>query len=87
MVVEGVSGEIATPAFIFRRWIESMRDNGLADMGGQRVCSRCGRRLPTGCFQMKAIESTTRVGDIIDPLRDEMRTTVHERRRMDTFSG
>jgi hypothetical protein len=35
MVVEGVSGEIATPAFIFRRWMESMRDNGLADMGGQ----------------------------------------------------
>ena len=31
MAVEGVSGEIATPAFMLRAWIVSMRDRGSAE--------------------------------------------------------
>jgi hypothetical protein len=68
MACEGVSGEIATPAFIPFAWILDMRGRGSAAEVCQRE-SEIGDGL-TGGFDVKTIEGATCSGDVIHPLSE-----------------
>ena len=72
IAVEGVSGEMATPAFILRSCMALMRDNGSAglidvDMKGER-CIVVVDVIRTGCLEVEAVEGTARICDVIHPL-------------------
>lgn len=71
MAVDSVSGEIATPAFIFRSWMEWIKESGSAE-DGEDVSDeqeQLGRNSLTSCLEMKAVEGAPCICDVVYPLR------------------
>jgi hypothetical protein len=68
IAVDGVSGEIATPTFMFRARIALMTDNGSA--ARQRQLTFMLRRRGTCGLEVEAVERAARVCDVVDPLRE-----------------
>ena len=70
IAVEGVSGEMATPAFILRSWMMLMREMGSAAGSCVRGYEQLfGYGVHTCCLEVEAVEGSTRVGDVANPLR------------------
>lgn len=70
MTVDGVSGEIATPARIPLAWIASINASGFsgaAGSAGRR--KRAGRGDRTRSLVVEAVQRATRVCDVVHPLR------------------
>jgi hypothetical protein len=71
--VDGVSGDIATPAFIFRSWMECIREMGSAAMDNMvsmrgSVASQGGGVRLTCSLDMEAVERSSSVCNVIHPL-------------------
>lgn len=71
IAVDGVSGEMATPAFIFRSWMDFIRERGSAR--GSRRFSRIDSWKRkwiaiTRRFDVETIQCAAGVGDVVYPL-------------------
>jgi hypothetical protein len=70
--VEGVSGEIATPAFIFRACTLAMISNGLSSDMNWALALHQTREVGCTCrLEVKTVERTACICDIVHPLDRE----------------
>ena len=75
MAVEGVSGEIATPAFMFFSWMVLMREMASAGrVPGVRILAADfgSMSILTGCLYVKTVEFTASICDSVNPLRERV---------------
>jgi hypothetical protein len=68
MAVDGVSGDIATPAFMLRLWILSMSAIGLSGGYVKFLAPSLDRCLCTCCLKMEAVHCAASIRNIVNPL-------------------
>ena len=72
MAVEGVSGEIATPAFMSFPWMVLIRVIASASHTIVRISTMDRRSMDrlTGCLYVETVEFTTGICDSVHPLKN-----------------
>ena len=87
MAVDGVSGEIATPALILRSWMESISAIGSSADIFYISRGSAGLQTRTGRLKMEAVQCSACVRDVVNPLIERHPRNDHCTASGRTFSG